>query len=52
MPENHALSGICEGIIKAWEIYNRATAVIMFIVEDISYNICDQVRAINVNFEH
>lgn len=44
MPENNALAGICDGMIRAWEIYNNPKAVIMFIIEDISYNICDQVR--------
>ncbi|XP_046802517.1 glutathione synthetase-like isoform X1 [Lucilia cuprina] len=42
MPENKALSGICDGMIRAWEIYNNPNAVIMFIIEDVSYNICDQ----------
>ncbi|XP_065363334.1 glutathione synthetase-like isoform X2 [Calliphora vicina] len=42
MPENKALAGICDGMIRAWEIYNNPKAVIMFIIEDVSYNICDQ----------
>ncbi|KAM7349254.1 glutathione synthetase-like isoform 2-T2 [Cochliomyia hominivorax] len=42
MPENNALSGICDGMIRAWEIYNNPNSVIMFIIEDVSYNICDQ----------
>uniref|UniRef100_T1P883 Glutathione synthetase n=1 Tax=Musca domestica TaxID=7370 RepID=T1P883_MUSDO len=42
MPDNQALAGICGGMIRAWEIYNNPKAVIMFIVEDVTYNICDQ----------
>lgn len=44
MPENKALSGICDGMITAWKIYNNPKAVIMFVIEDVSYNICDQVH--------
>lgn len=43
MPTNAALSGLCGGMIKAWEVYAEPKAVILFIIEDISYNICDQV---------
>ncbi|XP_055844624.1 glutathione synthetase-like isoform X2 [Episyrphus balteatus] len=42
MPENKALSGLCGGMIKAWELYGNPNAVIVFVIEDISYNICDQ----------
>ncbi|XP_055389608.1 glutathione synthetase-like isoform X3 [Condylostylus longicornis] len=42
LPENNALFGICNAMIKAWEIYGNDEAVILFIIEDISYNICDQ----------
>ncbi|XP_037938255.1 glutathione synthetase-like isoform X2 [Teleopsis dalmanni] len=42
MPKNDALAGLCDGMIKAWEIYANPKAVIMFIIEDVSYNICDQ----------
>ncbi|XP_011182019.2 glutathione synthetase isoform X2 [Zeugodacus cucurbitae] len=42
MPENAALSGLCGGMIKAWEVYAEPKAVILFIIEDVSYNICDQ----------
>ncbi|KZS15426.1 Glutathione synthetase [Daphnia magna] len=42
LPENNALEALCGGMLKAWEIYNQPQAVILFIVEDISYNICDQ----------
>ncbi|XP_044735967.1 glutathione synthetase-like isoform X1 [Chrysoperla carnea] len=42
LPDNNALSGLCQGMIKAWELYNTKSAVIMFLVEDVTYNICDQ----------
>ncbi|XP_046410462.1 glutathione synthetase-like isoform X1 [Neodiprion fabricii] len=42
IPENHALSGLCEGLIEAWKLYNNKRAVILFIIEDTTINICDQ----------
>lgn len=42
IPENKALSGLCGGMVKAWEIYNSKDSVILFVIEDVSYNICDQ----------
>ncbi|XP_044316807.1 glutathione synthetase, chloroplastic isoform X3 [Drosophila rhopaloa] len=42
MPNNKALSGLCDGMVKAWDIYAKPKAVILFIIEDVSYNICDQ----------
>ncbi|XP_014092061.2 glutathione synthetase isoform X2 [Bactrocera oleae] len=42
MPENTALSSLCGGMIKAWEVYAEPKAVILFVIEDVSYNICDQ----------
>uniref|UniRef100_A0A1B0DJB0 Glutathione synthetase n=1 Tax=Phlebotomus papatasi TaxID=29031 RepID=A0A1B0DJB0_PHLPP len=42
LPENPALSGLCNGMIKAWEIIGKPHAAILFIVEDVTYNICDQ----------
>ena len=29
-------------MLDAWNIYNVKSAVIMFIIEDVTYNICDQ----------
>ena len=29
-------------MLDAWTIYNVKTAVILFVIEDVSYNICDQ----------
>lgn len=42
MPENHALTGLCSGMIEAWKIADKPEAVILFIIEDVTYNICDQ----------
>nr|NP_728118.2 glutathione synthetase 2, isoform H [Drosophila melanogaster]NP_788925.2 glutathione synthetase 1, isoform I [Drosophila melanogaster]NP_788926.2 glutathione synthetase 1, isoform H [Drosophila melanogaster]NP_788927.2 glutathione synthetase 2, isoform D [Drosophila melanogaster]AAN09450.2 glutathione synthetase 2, isoform H [Drosophila melanogaster]AAO41699.2 glutathione synthetase 1, isoform I [Drosophila melanogaster]AAO41700.2 glutathione synthetase 1, isoform H [Drosophila melanogaste len=42
MPDNNALAGLCDGMVKAWDIYAKPQAVILFIIEDVSYNICDQ----------
>lgn len=29
-------------MIEAWKIYGKLEAVILFVVEDVTYNICDQ----------
>jgi len=42
VPENQALQGLCEGMLEAWKIYNSRKAVILFIIEDKTFNICDQ----------
>ncbi|XP_015117252.1 glutathione synthetase [Diachasma alloeum] len=42
LPDNNALQGICGAIVDAWKIYNDSEAAILFIVEDFSFNICDQ----------
>ncbi|XP_065334799.1 glutathione synthetase-like isoform X2 [Cloeon dipterum] len=42
LPENRALQGLCQGMLEAWKLYNNEKAVIMFVVEDVTYNICDQ----------
>ncbi|XP_034653310.1 glutathione synthetase-like isoform X5 [Drosophila subobscura] len=42
MPHNNALAGLCDGMVKAWDIYAKPQSVILFIIEDVSYNICDQ----------
>lgn len=42
LPENKALSGLCNGMIRAWELYGSSKAVILFVIENVSYNICDQ----------
>ncbi|KOB72384.1 Glutathione synthetase, partial [Operophtera brumata] len=45
MPENRALSGLCAGITDAYDLFGVPGAVVLFVVEEVSYNICDQ-RAI------
>ncbi|GLV39684.1 Glutathione synthetase 2 [Carabus blaptoides fortunei] len=42
LPENTALQGLCDGMIQAWKLYNNPQAVVLFVVENVSYNICDQ----------
>lgn len=42
IPENNALVGFCKGLIFAWELYNNPKAIILFIVENVTYNISDQ----------
>lgn len=42
IPENNALQGLCEGMLEAWKIYDSPKAVILFVIEDVTYNICDQ----------
>lgn len=42
IPENKALEGLAGAMLEAWKIYNRPKSVVMFIVEDVTYNICDQ----------
>nr|CAH7746478.1 unnamed protein product [Callosobruchus chinensis] len=42
IPANGALAGLCNGMLDAWKMYNSKDSVILFIVEDVTYNICDQ----------
>ncbi|KAG5887361.1 hypothetical protein JTB14_018376 [Gonioctena quinquepunctata] len=42
LPANDALNGLCEGMLEAWRIYGNPDAVILFIIEDVPYNISDQ----------
>ncbi|XP_063982478.1 glutathione synthetase-like [Diachasmimorpha longicaudata] len=42
LPENHSATGLAEGLVDAWSFYNNEEAVILFVVEEITYNICDQ----------
>ena len=30
------------GLIEAWKLYNVPSSVILFLIEDVTYNICDQ----------
>lgn len=42
LPENNALSGLCNGMVEAWNIIGNQQAAILFVIEDVTYNICDQ----------
>merc|ERR1719410_1530255 len=42
IPPNEALEGLSGGMLEAWKIYNSKSAVILFVIEDVTYNICDQ----------
>ncbi|XP_041976771.1 glutathione synthetase-like isoform X3 [Aricia agestis] len=42
MPENLALSGLCAGITEAYDLFGVPGSVVLFVVEEVSYNICDQ----------
>ncbi|KZC07199.1 Glutathione synthetase [Dufourea novaeangliae] len=42
LPANDALQIICSSMIEAWNVYGDNEAVILFVIEDVSYNICDQ----------
>ncbi|XP_060815661.1 glutathione synthetase-like isoform X1 [Bombus pascuorum] len=42
IPENNPINGLCKGLIYAWKLYDNEKAVILFVVESITYNVCDQ----------
>lgn len=42
LPENNALQDLCGAMIDAWKLYGNPQGIILFVVEDITYNICDQ----------
>ncbi|KAK9873866.1 hypothetical protein WA026_002223 [Henosepilachna vigintioctopunctata] len=42
LPENTALEGLCGGMVEAWKIYGNENAAILFVVEEVTMNICDQ----------
>lgn len=42
IPENNSITGLCEGLTYAWQLYGNAEGIILFVVENITYNICDQ----------
>lgn len=43
LPPNNALGGLCDAMIEAWKLKESPNAAILFIIENVSYNICDQV---------
>eukprot|EP00092_Neocalanus_flemingeri_P069969 GFUD01085832.1.p1 GENE.GFUD01085832.1~~GFUD01085832.1.p1 ORF type:complete len:481 (+),score=154.58 GFUD01085832.1:62-1504(+) len=42
IPDNGALEGLAGGLVEAWKIYNKPKSAILFLVEDVTYNVCDQ----------
>lgn len=42
LPANRALEGLAGAMLEAWRLYSRPRAVILFLIEDVTYNICDQ----------
>ena len=42
LPENTALEGLAGALVEAWRLYSVPTSVILFLIEDVTYNICDQ----------
>jgi len=42
IPENRALEGLAGALVEAWRLYNVPKSVILFLIEDVTYNICDQ----------
>lgn len=42
LPANNALQGLCQAMLEAWKIYGDESAAIVFVIEDVTYNICDQ----------
>ena len=57
LPENRALEvglspyfcyfkwshqGLAGALVEAWRLYSVPSSVILFIIEDVTYNICDQ----------
>nr|XP_040223849.2 glutathione synthetase-like isoform X1 [Anopheles coluzzii]XP_049464569.1 glutathione synthetase-like isoform X1 [Anopheles coluzzii] len=42
LPDNKALSGLCDAMVEAWKLQARPSAAILFVVENVTYNICDQ----------
>ncbi|KAF8783109.1 Glutathione synthetase like protein [Argiope bruennichi] len=42
LPTNQSVFTLAQGIISAWDAYTNTSAVVLFVVEDVTYNICDQ----------
>jgi len=42
LPENKALEGLAGALVEAWRLYSVPSSVILFIIEDVTFNICDQ----------
>lgn len=50
LPKNAALAGLCNAMIEAWNLQCNPAAAILFVIEDVTYNICDQVLIEIFNF--
>ena len=37
-----ACGGLAGALVEAWRLYSVPTSVILFLIEDVTYNICDQ----------
>ena len=42
LPDNEALEGLAGAMLECHKIYGEQKAAILFIIEDVTYNICDQ----------
>ncbi|CAG0912678.1 unnamed protein product [Notodromas monacha] len=42
LPLNTSMRDVNVGLVRAWELYNVETAYVLFVVEETTYNICDQ----------
>lgn len=42
LPSNSATEQLAKGLYLAWEIYGNPKAAVLFVVEEVTYNICDQ----------
>ena len=38
----YSVQGLAGALVEAWRLYNVPSSVILFIIEDVTYNICDQ----------
>ena len=36
------VQGLAGALVEAWRLYNVPSSVILFIIEDVTFNICDQ----------
>ncbi|XP_043256266.1 glutathione synthetase-like [Colletes gigas] len=42
IPDNNPITGLCKGLTYAWKLYDNMQSIILFVCENITYNICDQ----------
>ena len=40
--DHRYLQGLAGALVEAWRLYSVPSSVILFIIEDVTYNICDQ----------